>query len=113
MSQLASALPDQLLIRILQASSSAIAQMRNTENQRLVVDMALLGLFVDTSVDSSDVRFVNRKPESGYVDKADVGGRALLPKLQRAPVALVKHCLQMMAQFKVGNSPQGMGQTMQ
>lgn len=83
MSQLASALPDQLLIRILQASSSAIAQMRNTENQRLVVDMALLGLFVDTSVDSSDVRFVNRKPESGYVDKADVGGRALFAETSK------------------------------
>ena len=42
-----------------------------------------LGLFVDTSVDSSDVRFVNRKPESGYVDKADVGGRSLFAETSK------------------------------
>ena len=54
MSRLSGRLSRDLLIEVLEATSNAIAQMRNTDNQRLVVDIALLGLFAGS--DSSSAR---------------------------------------------------------
>lgn len=55
MLQLSAGLPRDLLIKVLETTSNAIAQMRNTDNQRLVVDMALLGLFGSASANTDDV----------------------------------------------------------
>lgn len=62
MSQLSGRLSRELLIKVLEATSNAIAQMRNTDNQRLVVDIALLGLFVGS--DSSSERQGSRSADS-------------------------------------------------
>lgn len=48
MKSLSGALPRGMLIRTLEATSSAISQMRNSDNPRLVVDVALLGLFTES-----------------------------------------------------------------
>jgi DNA polymerase-3 subunit gamma/tau len=55
MSALAGAFSRGLLIRTLKATSNAISQMRYSDNPRLVVDVALLGLLMDGT------------PDSGYV----------------------------------------------
>ncbi len=48
MKSLSGALSKDILIRILEATSNAVSQMRNSDNPRLVVDVALLGLFIET-----------------------------------------------------------------
>jgi DNA polymerase-3 subunit gamma/tau len=48
MKPLSGAFPKGILIRLLEATSNAISQMRNSDNPRLVVDVALLGLFTES-----------------------------------------------------------------
>ncbi len=57
MLQLSGRVSRDLLIKVLEATSNAIAQMRNTDNQRLVVDIALLGLFAGSDANGKDVFF--------------------------------------------------------
>ncbi len=65
---LARAFSEDMLIRVLKAMSSAVTDMRNSDNPRLVVDMSLLGLLLDDGSDetySADAAVVVPKPRSG------------------------------------------------
>lgn len=54
MSALAKTLSEDMLIRVLKAMSSAVSEMRNSDNPRLIVDMSLLGLLLDDGADAAD-----------------------------------------------------------
>ncbi len=49
-------LPKQVLIKVLKATSSATAQMRNSDNPRLVLDVCLLSLFLEDKPAQADAR---------------------------------------------------------
>ena len=71
MVHLAEKLSVDLLIKVLKTVSTAIADLRYSDNPRLVVDMCLLGLFLESDVGRTDEEEISKDVQAFVMDEPD------------------------------------------